>query len=1161
MKKFLWFFLISAAFGQQVNQDIIPASPGLNLGHSNQQWSGFFNNITITGSCLLQGLPCGTGSGGGSPIVGLTPGIFPIAGSPTTIKNSVPQFDYGLTEAGAFSFASPNGINVASDGVHAGSTQWGTNTTFVPLASNVFAFGAPLVSTMTSYGVRPPSGAPSGSQAMICGTPDGNGWSDCIWGSTGGGGTGNVSTAPAGAQPIIQPTSGNTTTIFSANNIAGVRYVTASWNWLQTDVAGSIGNLSASGSGKTLTLTPCPVGIDVLNNVNAPYYAEIAGTGTAESALVTGGTCTTGGASGTVIVTTVNAHSAGFTIGSSTSGIQEAINDAQATVNTAQDAQIFLLPTPTSGVANYTAFATIWLKSGKAKLSGYGAKLKCETRLACIGIGNLIATTGSAAVVEGVELQPGLNIDGVQISSVAASSGTFTITTASAHPFVTGDYVTLHYSTPAFTQDVLLPVTVTGANTFTYTVGTTTFSSSSGYGWAALQNMGIYDIAQDVALRDIKLSAGDSSGRFSWAIGNNNDQSMQIDGFTTVGSGQEIKCTSNFCGAAYYGRGDSGAAGVPYIRHANISLQCGGNGVYNVAGNTLSIDDTVIQGFAQYGVIYGPEGAANPWQVRNVYQEVGNCFNPFYPGSLAAQAGFLMNSQKFTLEGNAPVTGGFPSFVPTNVGSQQNNYFAVVHSSTNGQGPMMYIGSSLTTGTGGIRLYWPQIDLSGNGTVTWDILVTVGSTTIPPYSTTANSVTTGISGSCNTNGICTFLDPQTGTTPYTVVPLVFAPTLYFWPGSFVLGKSAKMYTDTCSQDSSTITTTYLPSIFAKQLDASGGISAGASNPSWCVAQTGDSSGNNNAPVGAVLQQASVASGGAANSLKGFYSFLNTTSFGVTDILTLADSNPFKTLATPGYRPAWDANDAAIGFDQGTSASALGVYTRAAASISTYIGVLPDNSSWATRVTAASFFAKVPSGTTPVAFSTLPACAGGTEGLHRAITDGLTTVLGATVTVGGGSNHIEVYCNGTSWFITSSGAPSVSAIIAAICGGTVGTTNGSAYIFFPANQSPTTCASTSSGSASVQEVPMTGTGIARNLYCVSNGGGIAADAMTLYKNSAGTNGATTLTAVVGTGTTANDATHTVSFSAGDTWSIRYVVGPTGTEAGGGFRCQFEFVRTQ
>jgi len=54
---------------------------------------------------------------------------------------------------------------------------------------------------------------------------------------------------------------------------------------------------------------------------------------------------------------------------------------------------------------------------------------------------------------------------------------------------------------------------------------------------------------------------------------------------------------------------------------------------------------------------------------------------------------------------------------------------------------------------------------------------------------------------------------------------------------------------------------------------------------------------------------------------------------------------------------------------------------------------------------------------PRVFSTLDACAAGTEGAMAAITDSTTNTWGATVT-GGGANHIKGYCDGSNWTVAA-----------------------------------------------------------------------------------------------------------------------------------------------
>src|SRR5689334_547807 len=61
--------LCASAFAQQINQDIVPASTGLKLGHSNQRWNGFFNNVDVN-NLTVNGVGVGTGSATWGSITG-----------------------------------------------------------------------------------------------------------------------------------------------------------------------------------------------------------------------------------------------------------------------------------------------------------------------------------------------------------------------------------------------------------------------------------------------------------------------------------------------------------------------------------------------------------------------------------------------------------------------------------------------------------------------------------------------------------------------------------------------------------------------------------------------------------------------------------------------------------------------------------------------------------------------------------------------------------------------------------------------------------------------------------------------------------------------------------------------------------------------------------
>jgi hypothetical protein len=268
------------------------------------------------------------------------------------------------------------------------------------------------------------------------------------------------------------------------------------------------------------------------------------------------------------------------------------------------------------------------------------------------------------------------------------------------------------------------------------------------------------------------------------------------------------------------------------------------------------------------------------------------------------------------------------------------------------------IGHCLTTGTGNCTTYWPEPDLYGLGTVTYDELRTVGANAIPPNGTGSYAVATGISGGCSTAGICTNVDAQTGASSYTVPNPQNTVKLNFWPGAVVLGSASKLHINDCGQASGIIATSYLPAVYCSHSVPG---PAGAYTPYWASYREGDSLGNGNPSVGATLKQAGPASGVATSGVTGLYGFLNTALLGQTDMITLAYSNPFLTLATPGYRPSSGAADTAIGFDSAnaTSPSSAQLGLRAPVAISEYIGSVFDNGSYKERLTASSKTFNVP----------------------------------------------------------------------------------------------------------------------------------------------------------------------------------------------------------
>ena len=804
----------------------------------------------------------------------------------------------------------------------------------------------------------------------------GGGSSAAAWGSCGTGtGTGNVSTTPVANQNVTQPEG----TEFSTNNLANVRYVTASWNWSQTPSA----SLATPGS-NTVTLTPCPAGINTSANANEPYYVYVAGgTGTAEAALVTGGTCTPGAASGTIVITTVNAHTGVYTVGSSTSGIQEALNDAGAL-----GASVVIPPTGANANA-LPVYATIYLQSNKASLRGEGkATLLCKTRSVCLFIGDRVNSNDFGGVeVSGIRFAAGNMFDGIPITNTACAAGVSTITLSNtgANAVVAGDWVDINWT---FNQHYygIHQVASASATQFTYADancgGLTTIASQATVGYASLENAALEDDANGSDVHDIDVA--DATSSTSWGMWQNqvvvdNDQAFKLDAMN-IDEGSH--CTANYCGQAVYFPGPfSKNAGVAWLSHLNFGLQCGGNGVTDWAGNTLRIQNSVIQAFAQWGVFDGTmRGGYGGGEFDNVYEEAGGCVNPFYPGTgtqKAAMAGLVNSGGGNTIHGGEFPIGELPQFAASGNEGARYNYCFVVHDTSEGTSKCLTAGYALVDSAspaGSIVVAWPRVQ--GTGTVTYDVVrySGTGNAAIPPYtgacgggSTTAcGSVATAVAQCATT--LCSFTDSASAsTTSYAVAAPSYMPGLFWLPGGIVTLTSADSQNfgtiPTFLDDNSVVTpvspiTTeageMAPQVFAQRC-------SNVNGNEWLSCLAGNSNGNASIPPATVLQYGET-TGSPTAGLKGRLSFLSSQSASMAsgEIVTLVDSNPAKTLATPGNRPTEDAADTYIGTDTGTASyNQVGMALGAPVSISSYINATPNGTGFLERLTSAGKTFNVP----------------------------------------------------------------------------------------------------------------------------------------------------------------------------------------------------------
>jgi hypothetical protein len=766
------------------------------------------------------------------------------------------------------------------------------------------------------------------------------------------GGIGSVSVTPAGSQNIAQPAG----TQFSTNNLANIRYVTPSWNWMQSPSD----NLSTPGS-NTIHLSPCPLGIDTASASNYYLYAVyIAGTGTPEAAPVTesAGSCPPGANSGTITVTTQYAHGAGYTVGSSTGGIQEAWNDAW--VND------FSNPPYANAIAapyvklvadtSYNVYSSIYMRGRGGELDGAGAMIVCSTRDRCIYIANTDGNPGGQEhKLYNLTGTSTVNQDGVQVSSVSAVSGTYTITTASAHGFVVGDTVDCEYYSNAATQHWVSKVlgAELGATQFEVNFGTSTFSGAGLYtfGFCNILNTFIEDNSDHVAIRELSLlQSGEGLGYFSYGVVDDNDQALSISGTGNRGSGI-LKNSSKFPNGAYiYERTDQGNSGIIYLHDAEFTnINC-----VTAGGNGLVITDTVCQSFPTFGVRYF--GGLQPLSISNMYQESGGITNLLM--NLGAQAGILTGGGNgSTVTGTFPIQGYAPVFASGGSATVQRNYFVVPRSSALGYGPVLFAGSAQPASTGAnILVQWPSVELQSAtnqslGTVAWDVLVTIGTGATPPYGSGTYALATGIMGSCTTGGICSFLDTQGTISAYTVAAQQFNPTFWFWPATFVLNGTSPIFVNTIDDGESSVSSLGITgvSIVADEC-ISGSSPYEDRSPIWmqCLGTS------NNPFVATLLQEQDGFNNGPVTNSKGRLNFGKPVGNTPNDILTLQDSNFNKTTATAGERPSNDAGDMAIGVDQ-----TGGLSERAATSISSYIGVIPTGSNYEERLTGSGKTFNVP----------------------------------------------------------------------------------------------------------------------------------------------------------------------------------------------------------
>ena len=450
-----------------------------------------------------------------------------------------------------------------------------------------------------------------------------------------------------------------------------------------------------------------------------------------------------------------------------------------------------------------------------------------------------------------------------------------------------------------------------------------------------------------------------SQASFGSLVQIDNDQAAVIDGLDT-NLAPWGRCDTSFCSTGIVGPGPfSKNAGVLWVKNSDLSLQCAANGIDNQNGNTLHVSDSVVQAYPQFGIrgrtVFNPDTV----KLDNVYEEVGNCSNPLGTG----MAGLIVEGGQATVSGGSPA-GMLPQF--SNTGATRYNYYVVVHSSLMGTSSPYLAGYALSSGADAINVIWNQVGTAG--VITYDILRTLGDggdSMVAPYGTGPFSVANAIPATLCVHKVCSVLDyAAQPPAAYTVVAdSLYWPALTMWPGSIILttvgdlentggAVPTQYFTDALQGSAATGIVNSAgasqPSVFAQRCDAQGSWSS-----IWMQC-TGGTAYSNNYPAvtGTVLQLS--ARGGAPGGLKGrlIFEMPFAGEIGATHVITLGDSNPEKTMATPNNRPSWDPNDTYIGYDttSGFGPSQTQLSLGSPVSISRYIGNPGDGINWLERLT-------------------------------------------------------------------------------------------------------------------------------------------------------------------------------------------------------------------
>ena len=772
---------------------------------------------------------------------------------------------------------------------------------------------------------------------------------------SGNGGTasGVVSTpvAALGSHTITAPA----TRSLKARNAQNTQAVETVDNWSQ----GNIPVALTADTQATVTLTPCPAGVDTSGSptLGGPnggypvYIADAASPANPESVSVTSGTCTSGASSGTIVFTPYFSHAAStYTIGSSSSGIQETINVACGTnvlpfMN--GGCQVVIPATGPGNVSGYDIYDTIYFHANASALSGYGATLNCHGRGPCLQIGALSDSNYNGNnTVEGISFRAPDNhqsdpaFNGSLIASTQTTGGTITIQTTAPHNLRTGDRVTqMLTDTVTYWGDVPA-ITVTDATHYTYPrPGATPLPLQVTPGIVALTYEAVLDNGASTSLTDLEFSDTNEAGEFNLFFDFWDDENATIDGFSN--NAGSLNHNANWTGSFVWSGGASNLPNInqqlaPVITVEDASITANGSNcatVYN--SNKFSFEDSICQAQGPWQfLISDVTGNYKGADFQNIYSESSLVLNPSSPakspwpglGIAGFIGGPITGTGTYTLSGEGQFSGAMPT---VGTGPTTYVYLAIArdltaHTQTSPL-PFMYEQESSPNQ---VNVQWPRLSY-GADVIVYDLVrnpAPAGSIDgadgnyVAPYTGGCNGGSASTCGSiaiglpqCS-GFVCSFVDnTANNTSSYNVANGTFAPNPTFWPGEAVLSNTP-LQSSSNEVLATGIAFNGAPLEYANYCNADGvNVSGG-----YTVCAGSVTTPNNAVPdqPPLILTDGVTTGGGGLFGAKGRLIFENlpNTQLNWHQVITIYDSNPAKTQATIGHRPIGDPGDIYVGID-------------------------------------------------------------------------------------------------------------------------------------------------------------------------------------------------------------------------------------------------------